>query len=163
MNNTGQNFGMSAGVERDFQTTDTVFIKPSQDSNLNKHDYISSTDSVDPVNYIRPKQHEPGAKLDQDKPEMELVINGFPRAVEAIGNLATFGKNKYSREGFLHVDNAINRYTSAMIRHMVAKAKGELIDPETGLTHASAVAWNAMAIVEIELRQAETELKTQLV
>ena len=86
---------------------------------------------------------------------MELVLNGFPRALEEVGKVSTFGRQKYTRQGWLDVEDGINRYTSAMMRHMVAKAKGEIIDPETGLSHDGAIAWNALAICELEMRGKE--------
>jgi len=79
------------------------------------------------------------------------VITGFPRALEEVGKVATFGKKKYSRGGWKTVPNGDLRYTSALIRHMLANAKGEKIDSETGLTHLGAIAWNALAILELEL------------
>ena len=101
------------------------------------------------------KSGEADAKLDSDKPEMELVLNGFPRALEEVGKVATFGRQKYTRQGWLDVEDGISRYTSAMMRHMVAKAKGGIIDPETGLAHDGAIAWNALAICELEMRGKE--------
>ena len=101
------------------------------------------------------KSGEADAKLDSDKPEMELVLNGFPRALEEVGKVSTFGRQKYTRQGWLDVEDGINRYTSAMMRHMVAKAKGEIIDPETGLSHDGAIAWNALAICELEMKEKE--------
>ena len=96
---------------------------------------------------------KPGVKYDGNKVEMELIINGFPRALKEVGRVATFGKNKYSRGGFLEVDDGINRYTSAMIRHLLADAEGEELDPEMGLPHLAAVAWNALAVLELKQRR----------
>lgn len=112
-----------------------------------------NTDALKSANNV--DQHVPGVKLDKDKPDLELLLNGFPRALEEVGKLTTFGARKYTRMGFLKVDNAVNRYTSAMMRHQLEKAKGNIFDPETSLSHSTAVAWNALAILELELRQLE--------
>lgn len=99
--------------------------------------------------------HEPGAKLDHGKTRMGLIINGFPRALLSVGEVGTFGANKYSANGWMSVPNGVERYTDAMYRHLLAEATGERLDAQTGLTHAAAAAWNALARLELMLRVAE--------
>lgn len=99
------------------------------------------------------KASDPGAKLDAGKNRMGLVLNGFPHALFAVGQVATFGANKYSDHGWRKVPNGQERYTDAMLRHLLAEASGKRIDDETGLTHAAAVAWNALARLELMLNQ----------
>lgn len=96
--------------------------------------------------------HEPGAKLDQGKNRMGLIIGGFPLALLAVGEVGTFGANKYSDNGWMDVPNGVGRYTDAMYRHLLAEATGERLDSQTGLTHAAAAAWNALARLELLLR-----------
>ena len=45
--------------------------------------------------------HAPGAKLDQGKIRMGLVMGGFARALLAVGEVGTFGANKYSDNGWM--------------------------------------------------------------
>lgn len=101
--------------------------------------------------------NEPGAKLDAGKNRMGLVLNGFPHALLAVGEVATYGANKYSDHGWMKVPNGHERYTDAMLRHLLAEASGKRIDDETGLTHAAAVAWNALARLELMLNQLEKQ------
>lgn len=110
---------------------------------------------VDPLGK---KANEPGAKLDAGKNRMGLVLNGFPHALLAVGQVATFGANKYSDHGWMKVPNGHGRYTDAMLRHLLAEASGERVDSETGLTHAAAVAWNALARLELMLNQSPERL-----
>lgn len=95
---------------------------------------------------------EPGAKLDANKPRISLVINGFPRALWAIAEVATFGASKYSDGGWQSVPNGQERYFDAELRHMLKKAMGEEIDTDSNLLHLAQEAWNSLAKLELYLR-----------
>lgn len=98
----------------------------------------------------------PGAKLDSGKsPVFQGVFNYFPRALMSVGDLSGLGAAKYSWGGWVTVSDGVNRYTNALGRHLLKESKGEVIDPETNLMHATAVAWNALARLEMMLREAE--------
>lgn len=94
----------------------------------------------------------PGAKLDAGKVRPELIIRGFARALLAVADVGTFGANKYSDNGWQHVPDGIKRYTDAMYRHLLKEHTGELCDKDTGLHHAAHAAWNALARLELMLR-----------
>jgi hypothetical protein len=53
----------------------------------------------------------------------------------------------------MDVENGINRYTDAMLRHMLEEFSGHDHDEETELLHAAHTAWNALAILELKLRK----------
>lgn len=95
----------------------------------------------------------PGAKLDDGKPRMSLVVFGFARALREVGKIGTFGASKYSDNGWMEVPNGYQRYSDAMLRHLLAEGTGEKHDPESGLHHAAHAAWNALARLELELRE----------
>ena len=97
--------------------------------------------------------HEPGAKLDAGKPRVWLVLGGFPRALEEISKVGTFGAEKYSDNGWVDVPDGIARYSDAMGRHLLKEAAGEKLAPDSGLMHAAHTAWNALARLELQLRQ----------
>ena len=99
------------------------------------------------------KQHEPGAKLDQGKNRLGLVLGGFSLALQEVGKVGTFGANKYSDNGWMEVENGIDRYTDAMMRHYMSEESGEKFDDETKLLHAAAVSWNALARLDLMLRK----------
>lgn len=99
--------------------------------------------------------HIPGAKLDAGKRRMQLVLFGFARALEAVGDVGTFGAEKYTSNGWLHVANGQERYTDALLRHLLREGADEAADPESGIPHAAHVAWNALARLELMLREAE--------
>ena len=100
---------------------------------------------------------EAGYKADSHKNKLGLVFMGFPRALNQIGLVATFGAHKYTPNGWVKVDNGIERYTDALFRHFLAEAQGEKRDPESNLLHAAHAAWNALARLELMLRQEEDE------
>ncbi len=101
-----------------------------------------------------PKPVKHGIKHDAGKSRPSLVIEGFPRALVAVSEVATFGAGKYSPGGWQHVENGVERYTDAMYRHLLATDE---TDAESGLSHAAHAAWNALARLELMLREQEKE------
>lgn len=93
----------------------------------------------------------PGAvKYDAGKaPIYRGAVAYFPVAIEAVSTVSEFGARKYAWSGWRHVPDGINRYTDAMARHLLAEAKGEVCDSDSGLPHAWHVAWNALARLEL--------------
>ena len=98
-------------------------------------------------------QHSPGAKLDQGKPMVSLVLGGFARALMEVAKVGTFGAKKYTPNGWMSVANGIDRYSDAKARHQLYEAMGEEHDPDSGLLHAAHEAWNALAVLELKLRE----------
>lgn len=99
--------------------------------------------------------HTPGAKLDAGKNRLSLVMHGFAKALEEVGRVGTFGANKYTDNGWVSVPNGIERYTDAQYRHLLKEAQGEIADQDSQLLHAAHCAWNALARLELKLRESE--------
>ncbi len=100
-------------------------------------------------------EREPGAKFDEGKsPVTRGALHYFPRAIRAIARLSAIGAKKYSWKGWESVPDGINRYSDAIGRHELA-IEGDFTkrDPDTGVLEATAVAWNAMARLELILRK----------
>jgi hypothetical protein len=95
--------------------------------------------------------HQPGAKLDAGKPLVWLMIEGFPRALEAVAKVTTEGAKKYTPHGWRKVPDGYSRYMQAFARHQLALARGELVDPDTGCMHQAQMVWNLMAALELQL------------
>lgn len=95
-------------------------------------------------------QHAPGAKLDAGKVRVDLVMSGFPLALLAVAEVATYGANKYSEHGWRQVPDGVKRYTAAKDRHRLLGAI-EAHDPESNLLHAAHEAWNALAVLQLML------------
>ena len=98
----------------------------------------------------------PGAKDDGEKTLAGLLLD-FSRALEEVAEVGTFGARKYTRGGWQSVENAEQRYTDAFMRH-VLKLQTEKVDPETGFMHWAHAAWNALAVLELYLREEELDL-----
>ena len=95
--------------------------------------------------------HEPGAKLDQGKVEAAL-LHDFGLALTAVAEVLTVGRKKYSVSGWTKVPNGYRRYSDALWRHLLT-SKYEAYDQDTGLDHDAQIAWNALARLELKLRE----------
>lgn len=120
------------------------------------HDKPQADGEADPTGR---DPHAPGAKLDAGKLRPTLVIRDMARALEAVIKVATDGANKYTPGGWLEVPNASERYEDADLRHMLKRFKGEAVDTDSKSLHLAHNAWNALAKLELHLR--EQEGKTQ--
>ena len=101
------------------------------------------------------QQQEPGSKLDAGKPSVTRgCLHYFPFALTAVADLSTRGASKYSWRGWETVPDGVNRYADALGRHELAIA-GDYSrrDPDSGVLEATAVAWNALARLELILRE----------
>ncbi len=96
---------------------------------------------------------EPGAKLDEGKVRVSLMMSGFPRALMEVAKVATFGANKYCDDGWMSVVEGEKRYADAGLRHFLKAAAGEELDQDSGLLHLSHEAWNVLARLELYLRR----------
>ena len=98
--------------------------------------------------------NEPGAKLDSGKaPVLRGVVGYFPRALEAVANVSAFGASKYTWRGWESVPDGVSRYGDAMVRHLTKEAAEGEADRDSGLLHAAHAAWNALARLELLLRE----------
>lgn len=103
-----------------------------------------------------PDLHVPGAKDDKAKP-MAGVLLDFSRALQTVVDVGTYGAKKYKRQGWCVVPEGSQRYTDAMMRHLLAMdVDPDGLDKETGLPHLAHVAWNALAVLELQARRKET-------
>jgi hypothetical protein len=99
--------------------------------------------------------HQPGAKLDAGKAEiMRGFLAYFPRATEAVAQVSMFGARKYTRGGWRTVPEGYERYSDALLRHLVKEQVEGRADADSGLDHAAHAAWNAMARLELLLADA---------
>ena len=94
-----------------------------------------------------------GVKHDAGKPAAGVLAD-FSLALRAVAEVGTFGIIKYSRGNWQDVENGRIRYTDAMWRHLL-DSRHEEIDPETSLLHEAAMVWNALARLELKMREAD--------
>lgn len=98
---------------------------------------------------------EPGAKLDMGKsPVYRGLLDYFPRACKAVANVSAAGAAKYAWKGWETVPDGINRYRDALGRHIVDESIDGPYDAD-GFRHLAQQAWNALAALELTLREEE--------
>ena len=98
--------------------------------------------------------HSSGAKLDAGKPAVwQGLLAYFPRALEQVAAVSTFGASKYTWGGWKSVPNGFERYSDALARHLIKEGCGELKDSDSQLLHAAHTAWNSLARLELLLLQ----------
>lgn len=83
---------------------------------------------------------EAALRYNQGKPRMSLIdLN----ALEDCARVLEFGANKYDinnwKKGF-----DVNTILDSMMRHIAALQRGEMNDPETGISHIGHIQANAM-------------------
>lgn len=99
---------------------------------------------------------EPGAKLDAGKaPLRRGALEYFPRALMAVAEVSAFGASKYAWNGWETVPDGVNRYGDAGARHIAKERLEGPHDSDSGLLHAAHEAWNALARLELILREKE--------
>lgn len=107
--------------------------------------------------------HELGAKLDDGKPPVfRGLLSYFPRACRAVAHVSEVGAKKYAWKGWEKVPNGVDRYTDALSRHLLSLGTDGEIDSDTKLFHRAQIAWNALAALELflkELENAENKLE----
>ena len=97
--------------------------------------------------------HSPGAKLDAGKAEFDYTLDYFPLALAAVNEVAKEGAKKYTKGGWVTVPAGVQRYGNAMMRHHCKRLGGEDCDKDTGLLHAAHAAWNALAVLELLIKE----------
>jgi len=97
-------------------------------------------------------------KFDGDKLRVGLMMRDFPRALLAVSAATTLGAKKYAPSNWISVEDAEDRYADAKGRHLL---EGFITpnDKESNLLHLAHEAWNALAVLELELRKQERKTK----
>ena len=122
-------------------------------------DAIANKTNISKVEYTNDAQENiaSGAiKYDGGKtPIFRGAVSYFPRAIEAVASVSAFGASKYAWKGWESVPDGFNRYSDALVRHLAYEGKGEVVDPDSGLLHAAHSAWNALARLELLIKERE--------
>ena len=91
--------------------------------------------------------NNPGRKNDQGKNRLDLIE---PQFIEGVGEVLTFGAEKYEPNNWQNVEDPEDRYYAAALRHLMAYRKGEATDEESGLSHLKHAATNLMFLLHFE-------------
>jgi len=100
------------------------------------------------------EEQQDGIKHDKGKPNINKgFLEYFPRAIEEVAKVSVFGAEKYDWGNWRLLEDAVSRYQDANLRHLTSVAKGEEIDSESGFLHLAHAAWNALAVLELKLKE----------
>lgn len=85
-----------------------------------------------------------------------VLVKQFPLAFKAVVKRSMIGHEKYADidqdwQGF--TITPIEEYENAIVRHLMLDGE----EHETELDHLAAVAWNALALLELKLRNAKIQ------
>lgn len=100
-----------------------------------------------------------GIKNDSGKlPYYIVLFKQFPLALQEVMKCSAAGNRKYSEtdqdwQNFSRVPQSDTRYKNAMLRHMTESGQVEDMVEYGPITHEGAVVWNALADLEIKLRE----------
>lgn len=87
----------------------------------------------------------PGRKDDDGKRDYTLI----PFAgLDVIAQVLEHGAKRYGAENWRAVDDAPARYLKAMARHVFARLRGEINDPDSGLPHLAHAACCILFMLE---------------
>lgn len=84
-----------------------------------------------------------GIKYDNDKARLAEMIIDFRKPLEELCKVWEFGANKYEKSNWKKLDNGIERYSNALMRHLIAEDSC-LFDEESELLHAAHIAFNSL-------------------
>jgi hypothetical protein len=87
------------------------------------------------------------AKADAGKPRGFRMLP--PDTLAELAEIYTYGCQKYARDSWRNVPDAVERYYDAMERHLGAFNKGEEFDVESGKRHLAHALWNLVAVCEL--------------
>lgn len=85
-----------------------------------------------------------GIKYDNDKPRLGEMVCDFKLPMLELCKVWEFGANKYSKSNWKLVKDGKDRYTNALLRHLMAE-EDDMYDDESGYLHAAHIAFNALA------------------
>lgn len=106
--------------------------------------------------------HVPGAKDDASKQRAALVLGGFAGALEEVIEVGTFGAEKYTPNGWMHVNDARDRYFDAAMRHWLKTMNGNIRNQEDGnVRHLAQCIWNLLAVLEFELAEERRDVGSE--
>ena len=145
--------GMEYTVRRVIDRTSMELVEmPSSKTYMPEHFSLAKPAETDPTGR---DPHSPGAKVDAGKAQFDYVLAYFPNALSAVNEVADYGAKKYTPGGWVTVPNGPKRYGNAMMRHHISRLGGEINDPATNLMHAAHAAWNALATLELLIKEQE--------
>ncbi len=126
----------------------TEFEKSTKKLNEQLHVNLSDRYYVRDECVIKPS----GMKFDGEKNRMNLIP---PETLESIGGVLTYGANKYEPNNWKNIGK--DRYTAALLRHLVDYMKDPKSTDESGYLHIEHVLANAVFLSYFETHKEELD------
>lgn len=114
-----------------------------------KHEGTQFTVKLSEIRTMKGLDTYHAAKNDAGKPRVGLMLSDFPNALRLVAEVSTFGAKKYAPSSWRTVPDAKERYWDAVGRHLL-EAQG--VDEESGLPALAHLAWNVLALLELEAK-----------
>lgn len=122
------------------ETREFLEIKPENEEHLKKR----TVEKVIPLKDVLTE----GQKFDDTK--LRWTLFDF-RALEETLKVLEHGARKYSPDNWKKVTPLKDRYTNALLRHLIAWMHGEKDDPDSGLSHLAHLNCNAHFLLANEI------------
>jgi hypothetical protein len=100
----------------------------------------------------QPSTLDQALRHNQCKPELSYLLT-FPLALEAFSRACTQGASVYGRGNYLK-GAPLSQSLDSLLRHLMAFANGEDIDPKSGQAHVGHIVWNALRLAQEHLSPA---------
>lgn len=85
-----------------------------------------------------------GIKYDKQKPRLGEMILDFKEPLLELCKVWEFGADKYEKSNWKLLEDGEERYTNALLRHLVAEVDNRY-DDESKFLHSAHIAFNALA------------------
>lgn len=91
-----------------------------------------------------------GIKYDKGKLELSKLLalsDDMLSELCEVSDVVDYGARKYSSDNWKRLENGRRRYAAAACRHIRSLMNGEIIDSESGLTHAAHAITNVLFLL----------------
>jgi hypothetical protein len=105
------------------------------------------------IGVLQMKKYDYKIKCDKGKPKAGLMLEGFANALLEVSKVSTFGAKNHGENTWQRVE--FERYKNSFARHLLAWYGGERIDEDSNLSTLAHVAWNVLALLELELKNGD--------
>lgn len=117
--------------------------EPGEASFGSHADFLTTQESAD--SQAPDTQKGIGRKDDSEKPRFTLLPH---RAIFEVVRVLEHGARRYGPDNWRKLEGFEVRYLDALYRHLHAHLTGQVVDPDSGISHLAHVATNALFLLE---------------